>query len=69
MDNCESVGRAFSVDRRREPHEAQRVHTSFGFATAYEFCLWAHLIGRIHREDDENTPDDPMRMIPRRAHA
>ena len=70
-DTCTAVGRAFSVDRRREIHEGQKVHTSFGFATTYEFCLWAHILGRKHREDDANTPDAPMRIMrrPRRAHA
>ena len=36
-NNCTDVGRAFSVDRRREIHEGQKVHTSFGLATSYEF--------------------------------
>ena len=46
-DICASVGRAYTVDRRRETHEEHKVHTSFGFGTVYDFCLWAHLIGRL----------------------
>ena len=46
---CASVGRAYTVDRRRDTHEEQKVHTSFGFGTVYDFCLWAHLIGRLQR--------------------
>ena len=70
-DNCTDVGRAFSVDRRREIHEGQKVHTSFGFATSYEFFLWAHILKQEHREDDARTPDAPVRIMrrPRRAHA
>ena len=70
-NNCTDVGRAFSVDRRREIHENQKVHTPFGFATTYDFCLWAHMLGRKHREYDAGTPDAPVRILrrPRRAHA
>ena len=46
-DMCASVARAYTVDRRRETHEAQNIQTSFGFGTVYDFCLWAHLIGRL----------------------
>ena len=46
-DICASVAQAYTVDRRRETHEAHNVHTSFGFGTVYDFCLWAHLIGRL----------------------
>ena len=46
-DICASVAQSYTVDRRRETHEAQNVHTSVGFGTVYDFCLWAHLIGRL----------------------
>ena len=53
-DNCESIGQAYMKDRRIQ--EDQKSHTPFGFGDVYKFCLWAHLIGRIHAPDAP-TPD------------
>ena len=52
---CEDIKLAYLVDRRRETHDEQKVHTSFGFGTSYDYCLWAHLVGRT-QSPDARTP-------------
>ena len=43
---CSTVSRALQYDDRRKTQKDANVKISFGFATPYEFCLWAHIVGR-----------------------
>ena len=57
---CSTVSRALQYDDRRKTQKDTNVKISFGFATPYEFCLWAHIVAR-------HTPQPPDNHIAQTA--
>ena len=57
---CPTVSRTLQYDDRRKTQKDTNVKISFGFATPYEFCLWAHIVGR-------QNPSPPDRYIAQTA--